>query len=219
MSRSPRLLSVYPPTLPTERNDDEQWADLAREAQHNERAFNRFAAAVRTRIVQWARAATGDGDEAEDVAQLVLLKLRGTLGQRRERRSVTSWLHRITRNITIDRQRTTRRRQLLLEAARHDNALHQPLGAASASGAEQRPRDATAPAALEPLVRSFLDELSPRQQTVFELIDLRGLSAGAVATQLGIAPSTVRVLLSQARRRLRVRLLQAHPELLEESAP
>lgn len=221
MVRSHRLPGVYPPTLPTERNDDEQLAALAQEAQHNDRAFNRFAAAVRSRIVQWARAATGDRDEAEDVAQLVLLRLRGTLDDRRERGSFTSWLYRITRNITIDRQRVARRRRMLLDAARHDALLHPGLGTGQTIGAGSghAPGEAGTPAALEPLVRAFLDELSPRQQTVFELIDLRGERAGVVASQLGIAPSTVRVLLAQARRRLRLRLLEAHPELLEDLTP
>lgn len=207
MRPSRRLLSVPLPPLPTEHDDHEHLLALAHEARASESAFDRLARAVRGLVLRWAHSATGDVDEAEDVAQLVLLRLRAKGDGFEGRGSLTGWLHRVTRNITLDRQRVARRRQLLLQAAERD-AEH----AATPTHDPEHPP-------LVPIVRAFLHELTPRQQTVIELIDLRGLDATAVAAQLGISPSTVRVLLAQGRRRLRLCLLAAHPELLEEYRP
>ncbi len=207
MSASRRLLSVQLPPLPTEHDDNERLQALAHDARTSESAFDRLARAVRGMVLRWAHSATGDVDEAEDVAQLVLLRLRARGDSFAGHGSLTGWLHRVTRNITLDRQRTARRRQLLLQAAQRDaERVTTPTHAA-----EHPP--------LAPIVRAFLDELTPRQQTVIELIDLRGLETIVVARQLGISPSTVRVLLAQGRRRLRLQLLAAHPELLEEYRP
>ncbi len=203
MTASRRLLSVHLQPQPSEHDDHDRLHQLAHDAQTSESAFDRLARAVRERVLLWAHSATGDRDEAEDVAQLVLLRLRGS-DTFAGRGSFLGWLHRVTRNITLDRQRTARRRQLLLQAMERD-----------AARAEFPAHDADTPA-LAPLVRAFLDELTPRQQMVIELIDLRRLETARVAEQLGISASTVRVLLAQGRRRLRLRLLSEHPDLLEE---
>src|SRR6185503_3204868 len=66
------------------------------------------------------------------------------------------------------------------------------------------------------IVRSYFNELSPRQREVFELVELRGMDAGKVAEQLGIEPSTIRVLLLRARITIRARMLAQYPDLLED---
>ena len=48
------------------------------------------------------------------------------------------------------------------------------------------------------------------------MADFDGLSAAEIARRLGIDSSTVRVLLLQARRTIRRRMLQDHSALLEE---
>jgi len=166
MRPSRRLLSVPLPPLPTERDDHEQLQALAHEARASESAFDRLARAVRGLVLRWAHSATGDVDEAEDVAQLVLLRLRAKGDGFEGRGSLTGWLHRVTRNITLDRQRVARRRQILLQAAERD-AEH----AATPTHDPEHPP-------LVPIVRAFLHELTPRQQTVIELIDLRGAAYG-----------------------------------------
>ena len=204
MSTSSRLLSVQLPPLPTEHDEHDRLQALAHDARTSESAFDRLANAVRATVVRWAESATGDRDEAEDVAQLVLLRLRAKGQSFAAHGTLTAWLHRVTRNITIDRQRTARRRALLLQAVQRD-----------ADRATMPAQHSDTPP-LEPIVRAFLDELTPRQQTVIELIDFRGMQTADVAEQLGISTSTVRVLLAQGRHRLRLQLLSAHPELLEE---
>lgn len=182
---------------------------LAQQAGGDSGAFERLAVAVRSMVLRWAGTATGDRDEAEDVAQLVLLRLQQHVGEVAVRNRLRSWLFRVTRNVVADRRRKERRRQLLRDAASQD--AHQ-MQSAIAGAAEQ-------PTPLEPLVCAFLDALTPRQREVFELVDLRGLPATEAAEQLGIKASTARVLLMQARRTMRLRMLERVPHLLEEYLP
>jgi len=190
---------------------DDDLVVLARQARTDGHAFERLAIAVRGMVVRWARTATGDRDEAEDVAQLVLLRLQQRVGDYTAQGRFSSWLYRVTRNVVLDRQRRDRRRQLLLDAADQTVESVEALGVAEAG------HEGAAP--LEPLVRTFLDALSTRQQAVFEMIDLNGMAAGVVAERLGIKPSTVRVLLMQARRTMRLKMLAQYPTLLEDYLP
>ena len=56
-------------------------------------------------------------------------------------------------------------------------------------------------------VRAFLAQLSERQRTVLDLVDLQGYRTGEVAEMLGMRPVTVRTHLMRARRALREELL------------
>ncbi len=197
---------MQPPNPGTEDLDDDHLVALARRARDDEDAFERLVRAVRGKVVGWAHRSTGDEDEAEDIAQLVLVRLQSRLRGYEARSRFTSWLFRLTRNVVLDRRRLARRRALLLELGTDDlrsEAENIPEGEGSAVG-------------LEPLVRTFLDELTPRQQAVFEFVDLNHVSAAVAAERLGISPSTVRVLLMQARRTMRIRILERHPNLLED---
>lgn len=188
---------------------DERLAVLANQAGTDSGAFERLATAVRSTVLRWAGAVTGDRDEAEDIAQLVLLRLQRHVGHVTEKDRLRTWLFRVTRNVVLDRRRRERRRQLLLDAAHHD-AVDDSQAVVGGNAP---------PPPLEPVVRTFLDVLTRRQQEVFELVDLKGLSAREAADQLGIKASTARVLLMQARRTLRVKMLSQHPTILEDYLP
>jgi DNA-directed RNA polymerase specialized sigma24 family protein len=51
------------------------------------------------------------------------------------------------------------------------------------------------------------------------MADLRGMSANDIAKTLGVQPVSVRAALSRARRKIRLRILELHPHLLEEYEP
>jgi RNA polymerase sigma-70 factor (ECF subfamily) len=168
-------------------------------------AFAALVRSVRDRIHGWARRFSGDADDAEDIAQEVLLRLHRKVHTFEGRSVLSSWLYRLTWNAAHDRRVTQRRRSALLERFSD--------GEASASAP-----DVTAP--LDPdgiaeLVRSYRTELTPRQREVFTMVDLEQRSVAEVAEELGITPSTVRVLLARARQTIRLRMLAEHPDLLE----
>jgi RNA polymerase sigma-70 factor, ECF subfamily len=191
---------------PLDAPDDTELALLVRRVRGgNAGAFEELVRRVHARLRRWAQSFTGDADDAEDVAQLVLLRLHAHVGKFEGRSRLTSWLYRVTHNVALDRRRLEARRAALLET-------EQSLGV------ERVQDDPTAADAekLERLVRSYFAALPARQRQVFELVDLRGNDASSVANQLGIKPSTVRVLLLNARRTIRLRMLSEHPNLLEE---
>ena len=65
------------------------------------------------------------------------------------------------------------------------------------------------------LVASYLHVLSGREREVFELGDLRGLNATEIAARLDVKAVTIRTQLMRARRKIRLRMLEEHPDLLE----
>ena len=192
--------------VPGPRDDDELAALVGRARTGNAAAFDALARRVRDRVTQWARQVVVDDDDAEDVAQLVLVRLHQRLGEFEGRSRFVSWLYRITRNVALERRRLDARRDALLA---RDAAMAVETIAADSGDVS----DATRIQAL--LVAQF-DALPARQREVFELVELRGISAADAARALGIEASTVRVLLLRARRTIRARMLAQHPTLLED---
>lgn len=194
-------IAVSPPS-----DDDELTALVDRVRGGNTAAFDELARRVRLRVRRWAQRLLGDGDDAEDVAQLVLVRLHERLDEFEGRSRFASWLYRITRNVALERRRIEERRQALLARERHSLEM----------ASEESDHDTGDVARVEHLVASYFAALSPRQREVFELIELRGLTTADVAARLGIEPTTVRVLLLRARRVIRTRMLADYPDLLEE---
>ena len=48
------------------------------------------------------------------------------------------------------------------------------------------------------------------------MADLKGLPTNEIAAALGLQPVSVRAALSRARRRIRLRMMEQHPHLLED---
>lgn len=191
---------------------DDELTALARQARAgNDESFRTLVRRIDDRVRRWARGVTHDHDEADDVAQLVLLRLHAHIERFEERSRFTTWLYRITRNLAFSRMQRERRREVLLER-------RAPQLVADGHDAHDADSPPDAPDVTS-LVASCLDELPERQREVFELGDLRGLNSTEIAERLGITPSTARGLLMKARRRMRLRMLEAHPELLRDYSP
>ena len=188
------------------RDDDELAALVGQVRRGDDAAFDTLARRVRDRVRAWAGRLVGDSDEAEDVAQVVLVRMHERLHEFEGRSRFATWLYRITRNVAIERHRLEERRTALLarELAAADDDSHCDTIGERDDGLR-----------LQQLVAAHFGELSPRQREVFEMVELRGVSVSDVAARLGIEATTVRVLLLRARRTIRLRMLEAHPELLE----
>jgi RNA polymerase sigma-70 factor (ECF subfamily) len=192
--------------VPGPGDDSELTTLVARAREGNAAAFDELARRVRGRVRQWARRVVDDHDDAEDVAQLVLVRLHERLHEFEGRSQFGSWLYRITRNVALERQRGHIRRTSLLK---REVAAVSDINAAP-------DHEITDAGAIRQLIAKHFESLPPRQREVFELVDLRGIPAPDVARQLGIDASTVRVLLLRARRTIRTKMLAQHPHLLED---
>ncbi|MCL4838836.1 MAG: RNA polymerase sigma factor [Thermoanaerobaculia bacterium] len=142
-------------------------------------AFGRLLELFWGESVRLARAILASDLEAEDVAQEAFVAAWRKLGWLRDPARFDSWLRRGLVRRAVRRARLRR---------------FVPLTRVAEPAAEPMPSrlDATA----------LLGALTPRQRLVFVLSELDGVADAAIADLLHIAPSTVRVLRHQARRRL-----------------
>lgn len=179
---------------------DQDILDLAERAGKGEReALGRLAGALRPLICRWALVITGDPHDAEDVAQRVLMKMLESIEGFDGRSKVTSWVYRITRNASLDHQRSRRRDRRLAEKAER-------LASAEAPRLDD-PLDDIEMKRTMRLIRTLLRELPMRQREVFDLVDLQGLTPTEAAELLEMNPSTLRVHLLRTRRRMRGEML------------
>ena len=180
---------------------DREILDLAERAGKGERgAFEGLAGALRPLVCRWALVMTGDPDDAEDVAQVVLMKTLDSIGSFDGRASVTSWVYRITRNASLDHQRTKRREQRLAGKAEWLAEARAPL--------PEDPLDDIEMKRTLRLIRTLVTELPMAQREVFDLVDLQGLKPAEAARLLEMNPNTLRVHLLRARRRMRKEMLR-----------
>ena len=179
---------------------DQQILDLAERATKGEReALGRLAGALRPLICRWALVMTGDPNDAEDVAQQVLMKMMTSMEGFDGRSKVTSWVYRITRNASLDHQRTRKREQRLADKAEWVARAEAPRLDDPLDDIEMRRTMG--------LIRTLLRELPMRQREIFDLVDLQGLDPKEAAELLEMNPNTVRVHLLRARRRMRSEML------------
>ena len=165
----------------------------------DETAFRRLVERHRDRIYRQALVQTGDADDAEDVTQEVLVRLHLELKDFRGDSKFETWLFTLTRNAAADfRSKRDRPRRLA--------ARMRELGGGE-DGGENDPAGRLEASLIGDQVRAFLTQLSERQRTVLDLVDLQGYPTGEVAEMLGMRPVTVRTHLMRARRVLREKML------------
>ncbi|MDE2943183.1 MAG: RNA polymerase sigma factor [Gemmatimonadota bacterium] len=183
---------------------DREMLELAERAKRGERvALGRLAGALRPLVCRWALVMTGDPDDAEDVAQLVLLKTVGSMRSFDGRAKVTSWVYRITRNAALDHQRGKRQERRLAEKAEWLAEVQTPQ--------LEDPLDDIEMKRTLRLIGTLLEGLSMRQREVFDLVELQGLKPQEAARLLEMNPNTLQVHLLRARRTMRKEMLAQDP--------
>lgn len=183
--------------------------DLARlAAGGDEAAFEALVRRCYRRIYRWALVRVGDADDAEDVAQEVLVRLYRHLSSWEGRGHFTTWLYGVTRNAAASHAVRSRKGDPRGDIER---------AAPGAGGTEDQVLDRLHAGRLVEMVEKFLTELPAKQRELFDLVDLQGFTPTEVAEMLDMNPNTVRVHLFRARRRIRAWILAREPDLLTES--
>jgi RNA polymerase sigma-70 factor (ECF subfamily) len=180
---------------------------LVRRAQAGDvAAGEELLACCHSTIRRWARVLTDDGDEADDVAQEVMIRVAQHLARYLGRSRFTTWLYQVTRNTAFSLRRRVRRRLRLISDL--------------TTGTEPRPADDPQLQAeashIRSVVAELFQELPLRQREVFYLVDIEGHDPVEIAPRLGLRPVTVRAHLFRARRALRGKILARHPDIAEE---
>ena len=143
-----------------------------------------------------------DKSAADDALQDAMLRLNDRLRTWDTRRSYRAWRNTVVLNLCRDRIRRATARSDAEERAAEEagDALARPLPDPATAATQGEIRDALGQA---------LGRLAQREREAFLLVELEGLSTREAADALGVGASTVRSLLTLARRRLR-EILRAH---------
>ena len=185
---------------------------LVRRAKLGDRdALRALLAEVGPVVGQWALARTGDPDDAADLAQEVLILMTRKLPSFRGDSRFLTWLFTVTRNQAIESHRSHARRERKMERLTSHLAQAAPPTRGPGSEIDE--------ARIRTVVGTFLEELPQRQREVFQMAEIQGLSSPEIGQILRLEPGSVRAALFKARRALRSRILDQHPELVEEYTP
>jgi RNA polymerase sigma-70 factor (ECF subfamily) len=164
-------------------------------------AFGVLFARHRDRLWAVALRTTGDPEDAADALQDAMIAAFRRAESYRGDAAVTTWLHRIVVNSSLDRLR--RRKVRLAEPLPDD--LDEQLGrgsAATATSPADDPADAAEKRDHRRLVLAALDTLPPEQRAALVLVDMQGYSVAEAAELLEVATGTVKSRCSRARARL-----------------
>jgi RNA polymerase sigma-70 factor (ECF subfamily) len=153
---------------------------------------------IRPLVYRWAWIRTGDADDADDVTQMVLVRVHERIVDFGGRSSFTSWLYRITANAAgeLHRRRGVMRR--LVDRLR---------GRARTEPAAGDPLDRIESLRIRDIVSRIIETLPERQRVAFDLVDLQGFTPSEAADMLESNPTTLRVHLLRARRTIRSRII------------
>ncbi len=183
---------------------------LIRDASAGERAaFDELVRLKRERVVRTAYQVTGDLDDALDVAQSVFMKLWQGLDSYDSSRRFDTWLYRVTVNAAIDFIRGQGPKGTIQPLPDDPTDLVMESG----PGMEAR----LDLAALQQAFSRLAGALAPKQRAAFVLREIEGLDTAEVARVMGVAESTVRNHLFQARKTLRAGLERDYPGLVPKT--
>lgn len=153
---------------------------------------------MRDRLYRLALRMTGDGGEAEDVVQEVLIS-----GWQRQEEIVQldnppAWLLRMTHNRAIDKLRSRRARTSNEQAAAQpDRSTLTPLRLVEAEDTLSH-------------IHRLMNRLPTEQRSVLHLREVEGLSYLEIAEATGLSMDQVKVYLHRGRKQLRELLVNQH---------
>ena len=133
-------------------------------------------------------------EDADDILQLVALRLTQNAGDGRDRRTLLAWLYTVTRNAITDYYRSASRRR---------EVLHDELPESLSEDLADEEDAEHALAGLASCVRPFLALLPEDQAAAVELVDLTGVSQVEAARTAGISVSGMKSRVQRGRRALR----------------
>ena len=166
-------------------------SDVARAAAGDVCAFEALYRAHLPRVYSLVRRMRG-GRDADELTQDVFVRVWQKLSTFRGDASFTTWLHRLTVNVVIERFRAEQaKRQRLVD----DEAVFERLAAPCPP--HDLPLD----------FESAMEQLPDGAREIFVLHDVEGYKHREIATLLGISPGTSKAQLHRARMMLRKHLL------------
>ncbi len=168
------------------------------------RAFETFFREHERPVFGYLWRITGDEQVAYDLSQETFLRAWRHFERIRSYALPDGWLFRVATNLALNYLRHKRVvAGLVVSSVDADSALDSVVTPAA---------DPTAHLANDELVRDVLLELAPRPRAVLVLHDVYGFTAAEIAGMLAMTTAAVKMMLSRARERFRVRYLHDDQE-------
>ena len=177
--------------------DFEERATIIAVQQGDREAFKALYERYRDRVYNIIFYSMGDELRAEDVLQIVFLKIYRGLANFRFEASLATWIYRITLNECFNQQRGRGVQYIPFEALLGSDEELDTGAAADLQHAEGERRE---------IVHRAVMELSPKLRAVVALKYLDGLSYEEIASVLECSPGTVASRLHRARAMLKMKL-------------
>jgi RNA polymerase sigma-70 factor (ECF subfamily) len=185
--------------------------DLIRAAQKGERtAFDSLVRRYDRSVLRLALHMLGNEQDAQDVHQEAFIKAYRHLSNFRFECSFYTWLYRIVTNLCLDQLRRRKSRREDPSTAVDSSGGEMDLlanitdGRASANPARELERQT-----MHMAIQEALNDLTPRERTVFELKHYQGLKLRTIGEMLSTTEETAKNTLFRATRKLRLRLADA----------
>jgi len=177
--------------------DFEERATIIAVQQGDRDAFKALYERYRDRVYNIIFYSIGDELRAEDVLQIVFVKIFQGLPKFRFESSLATWIYRITLNECLNQQRGRGARHVPFEALLGSDEELDTGAAADLRHAEGERRE---------IVHRAVMDLSPKLRAVVALKYLEGLSYEEIASVLECSPGTVASRLNRALSELEARL-------------
>jgi RNA polymerase sigma-70 factor (ECF subfamily) len=190
-----------------QRTEDDE---LIREAQRGDRSsFDSLVRRYDQSVLRLALHMLGNEQDAQDVHQEAFIKAYRHLGNFRFECSFYTWLYRIVTNLCLDqlRRRKSRREDpaTVLDASGEEMDLmaNVPDNRAMANPGRELDRKV-----MSQSISDALNQLTPRERTVFELKHYQGLKLRTIGDMLNTTEETAKNTLFRATRKLRLNLAE-----------
>jgi RNA polymerase sigma-70 factor (ECF subfamily) len=160
-------------------------------------AFNQVVRAYRKRILGTIYRLIGRGEDVEDVAQDVFVRLYYSLDQLRAVEVFEPWLYRLTTNAAYDYLRRRRRNG----DVRMADLSEEQMVAADAAESGRRSADEAAALETRETVETLFGEISEEDRILLTLKEVQGLSLRELSQVYGVNENALKVRLFRARKR------------------
>lgn len=177
-------------------------------------AFEELIENYQKKIFNIAFRIVGNYDDANDLAQEVLIRIYKSIGSFKEQSSFSTWIYRITTNVCLDDIRKRKNRKVVSL----DEEIHVDDGEVKRQiiSDDPLPEETVERAELRELVAKAIQSLSEEHRLVIVMRDLQGFSYEEIARILKCPEGTVKSRINRARLALRNVLKLKREHLFEE---
>lgn len=170
----------------------------------DQKAFTDLVGQYKKKVYYLAYDITGDHHEAEDISQEVFMKVYRALKRFRRDSKMSSWLHQITVNASIDFLRRKSAKPAKSMAELDNLSTQEEFMGSSSQGFD--PVRSTESSQIQNRIAQAIQKITPKERAVFVMCHYNGLKMNEAAETMNITVGTVKSLLFRAIRKLRKEL-------------